>query len=133
MLPAPAKRRQGRVTSLRVTLTDGDRRILEAWQRSTTMPIGLANRGRIILLMAQGWPISRIARAIPMSRRFVYKWTARFLVHGIDGLHDLPRPGAGSHRTKGRRAPRRRSCRQTAGNLTLTLPGPRGQAEDRIR
>ena len=93
-------RRQGRVTSLRVTLTEGDRRTLESWQRSTTIKLGLANRARVILLLAQGWPISQIARMVPMSRRFVYKWTARYMVHGIGGLHDLPRPGAGSHRPK---------------------------------
>lgn len=100
MLPETPTRRQGRVTTLRVILTPQERRILEVWQRSTTIKLGLANRGRIILLMDAGWSISRIARAIPMSRRFVYKWVTRFLVHGIEGLHDLPRPGAGSPRTK---------------------------------
>ena len=100
MLPEPVKKTPGRITSLRVTLTPEDRRTLESWQRSTTISIGRANRGRILLLMADGWPISRIARTVPISRRFVYKWVARFLVLGLDGLADLPRPGAQGHRTK---------------------------------
>jgi hypothetical protein len=94
----PTSKPPGRVTSLRVTLTPEDRRTLEAWQRSTTISIGRANRGRMLLLLDQGWTISRIADAIPISRRFVYKWVARYLCYGLDGLSDLARPGAKGHR-----------------------------------
>ena len=89
---------KGRPTRLRVTLTPEDRRILTSWWRSTTIAWGLAQRARTILLMAEGRRIKEIAATVGTTRRFVYKWTARFLVQGVDGLWDLPRPGAGAHR-----------------------------------
>ena len=89
---------KGRPTSLRVTLTPEDRAVLESWQRSTTIAWGLAQRSRIILLMAEGRQISDIAATIGISRRQVYKWTARFLVHGIDGLRELPRGAAAARK-----------------------------------
>ena len=104
-MPEPPKKPRGRVTNLRVTLTEQDRRRLQSWQRSTTITWGLAQRARIILLMAQGCSISDIARRLPISRRFVYKWVARYLVHGVDGLRDLPRPGPKGHPRRGDEPP----------------------------
>ena len=40
---------RGRKTNLVVCLTPEQRDILESWQRSITIPAGLARRGRIIL------------------------------------------------------------------------------------
>ena len=91
---------KGQTTRLRVTLTPEDRRILTSWCRSTTIAWGLAQRARTILLMAEGRRIKEIAATVGTTRRFVYKWTARFLVQGVDGLWDLPRPGAGAHRAQ---------------------------------
>ena len=82
---------RGRPTSLRVELTPADRAVLEAWWRSTTIAWGLAQRARTILLVADGRRIMDIAATVGTTRRYVYKWTARFLVHGVDGLWDLPR------------------------------------------
>jgi hypothetical protein len=67
---------RGRTTSLTITLTDADRQTLLAWQRSTTIPAGRARRGRILLLMADGVPISHLADTAGISRRFVYKCQA---------------------------------------------------------
>jgi len=64
-----------------------------AWQRSTTIPAGRARRGRIILLVADGVPISHIADTVGISRRFVYKWAKRFLQYGVEGLADKPGRG----------------------------------------
>ena len=58
-------------------------------------PAGRARRGRIILLLADGVPISAIATTVGISRRFVYKWVQRFLEKGVEGLAD--KPGRGSH------------------------------------
>jgi transposase len=91
---------RGRKTSLRIRLTPHDRQTLLAWQRSTTITAGRARRGRIILLVAEGVPLSDVAAAVGISRRFVYKWVQRFLAQGPDGLVD--KRGRG-HR---RRAPR---------------------------
>ena len=77
---------RGRTTSLTICLTPAQRQTLLAWQRSTTISAGLARRGRIILLMADGVPITDIAATVGIRRRFVYKWVQRFLEKGIEGL-----------------------------------------------
>jgi transposase len=87
---------RGRTTSLTLRLTPTQRQTLQAWQRSTTISAGYARRGRIILLLADGVPISTIADTVGISRRFVYKWVQRFLEKGIEGLAD--KPGRGYHR-----------------------------------
>jgi hypothetical protein len=91
---------RGRRTSLTIRLTPAERQTLLAWQRSTTIPAGLARRSRILLLRADGVPISTIATTVGISRRFVYKWVQRFLQVGLVGLADQPgrgrRPGSPS-------------------------------------
>jgi biotin operon repressor len=79
---------RGRKTSLSIQLTPAEHQTLLAWQRSTTIAAGQARRGRIILLMADGVPISDIAATVGISRRFVYKWVQRFLEQGLEGLAD---------------------------------------------
>jgi transposase len=87
---------RGRTTSLTIRLTPAERRTLLAWQRATTISAGRARRGRIILLLADGVPITDIAATVGISRRFVYKWVQRFLDKGLEGLTD--KPGRGYHR-----------------------------------
>ena len=87
---------RGRKTSLAIHLTPAERRTLLAWQRATTIPAGLARRGQIILLLADGVPITAIAATVGISRRFIYKWARRFLEQGLAGLAD--KPGRGSRR-----------------------------------
>ena len=77
---------RGRKTSLSIQLTPAQRQRLLAWQRSTTIAAGHARRGRIILLVADGMPISHIAATVGISRRFVYKWVQRFLAQCVAGL-----------------------------------------------
>src|SRR5262244_2332500 len=84
---------RGRKTSLMIRLTPAERRTLLAWQRSTTIPGGLARRGRMLLLLADGGTITEVAARVGMSRRHVYKWIQRFLQ---DGLAD--KPGRGRRR-----------------------------------
>jgi transposase len=87
---------RGRKTSLTIRLTPAERQTLLAWQRATTIAAGRARRGRIILLVADGMPISDVAATVGISRRFVYKWVKRFLEQGLEGLTD--KPGRGSRR-----------------------------------
>jgi len=89
---------RGRKTSLTITLTPEERRTLRAWLRSTTIRSGLLRRARMILLLADGMPITDIAARIGTSRRFVYKWAWRFQEQRLEGLVDKPWRG-------GRRAP----------------------------
>ena len=84
---------RGRKTALTICLTAAARHTLMAWQRSTTIPAGRARRGRIILQLADGVPISHIATTVGISRRFVYKWVQRFMQDGIAGLADKPGRG----------------------------------------
>ena len=87
---------RGRRTSLTIRLTAQERRTLQAWQWSTTIPVGQARHGRIILLMADQVPISHIADMVGINRRFVYKWVQRFVTEGAAGLAD--KPGRGHRR-----------------------------------
>ena len=87
---------RGRKPSLTIALTPEERYTLLAWQRSTTIPAGRARRGRIILLLAEGTPISRIVDLVGLNRRFVYKWGKRFLHARVAGLTD--RQGRGIRR-----------------------------------
>jgi len=79
---------RGRKTSLTIRLTPAQRQTLLAWQRATTIPAGLARRGRMILLLADGMTITDIAATVGISRRFVYKWAQRFVEEGLEGLQD---------------------------------------------
>jgi biotin operon repressor len=88
---------RGRKTSLMIRLTPVERQTLLAWQRATTIAAGRARRGRIIVLVADGMPISDVAATVGISRRFVYKWVQRFQQQGVDGLTD--KLGRGSRRT----------------------------------
>jgi hypothetical protein len=82
---------RGRKTALTIPLTPEERRTLRAWQRSTTIRLGLLRRARMILLLAEGRSITAIAATFGISRRFVYKWAQRFLEEGVAGLVDRPR------------------------------------------
>ena len=88
---------RGRKTALTIRLTLAERYALLRWQRSPTLSAGLVRRGRIILLVSEGKPISEIAQTVGISRRFIYKWVQRFLADGLEGLVDKPgrggRPG----------------------------------------
>jgi hypothetical protein len=77
---------RGRKTSFIIRLTPAQRLTLLAWQRATDIPAGLARRGRIILLLADGVTITDIAATVGMSRQHIYKWVRRFVQHGVEGL-----------------------------------------------
>ena len=78
---------------LTITPTPAERRTLRAWQRATTLCAGLLRRARIIILVAEGRPVTAIAATVGISRRFVYKWVQRFLTQGVEGLADKPGRG----------------------------------------
>ena len=77
-------------TSLTIRLTSAQRQTLLAWQWSPTIPAGQARRGRMLLLLADGVPITHIAAVVGISRRYVYKWVQRFLEKGLEGLTSKP-------------------------------------------
>lgn len=82
---------RGRWTQVRVVLTDGERYEIERWQRLTSMDHGLVRRGRMLLLVAQGQRLTDVAETVGISRRYIYKWVARFQEQGLVGLQDRAR------------------------------------------
>src|SRR5262245_53501088 len=102
---------RGRKTALRIILTPAERRTLLAWQRATTISAGRARRGRMILLIADGVPITAIAATVGIRRRFVYKWAQRFLAQGVEGLADKP----GRGRVPRQAAPQEQHARSSTG------------------
>jgi putative transposase len=76
-----------------LVLSQAERDQLESYARSRSLPSGLANRVRIVLLAAEGVTNKDIAARLDLSLPTVGKWRKRFLEHGLPGLHDELRPG----------------------------------------
>ena len=84
---------RGRKTQLSISLKKEDRKILQSWQRSTTISAGLSKRAHIICALDSGLSITEVSQSVPISRRLVYKWINRFCTEGVAGLYDKPRSG----------------------------------------
>ena len=84
---------RGRKTSLRVVLTTLERAELEQRLRFMNTSLGLARRCRTILEVADGIPLSHVARLVGLTEKHVRKWVQRFLKERMKGLVD--RPGRG--------------------------------------
>jgi len=76
-----------------LVLTKQDREQLQGLASSRSLPAGLVNRARIILLSAGGKTNQHIARELGMANATVGKWRRRFVQLGVTGLHDELRPG----------------------------------------
>jgi hypothetical protein len=85
---------RGRKSSVHIVLSRTARDTLERWQRSTTMVAGLARRGSIILLLADGLSHSQVGQMVGVQRRIVRTWARRFLAQRLAGLADAPGRGA---------------------------------------
>jgi transposase len=76
-----------------VELPDSDRAELGRWLRAPSMPAGLAQRARIVLLAADGAGTNEIVTRTGMSKPTVIAWKKRYAAEGIGGLEDRPKPG----------------------------------------
>ena len=74
-------------------LRPGDRELLEAWTRSSSIRAGLAQRARIVLLAADGVSNTEIADRVGVSRPTVIGWRDRYASSGVRGLEDEQRSG----------------------------------------
>ena len=74
-------------------LRDGDRERLSGWLRASTVPAGLAQRARIVLLAADGVSHTEIAERVGVSRPTVIAWRGRYERSGLAGLDDAARSG----------------------------------------
>ena len=77
-----------------LTLTDEQRRTLNAWVRAPMTPQGIALRAKIVLLATDGAANNRIATELGTTRTTVILWRKRFLAGGVDALTDI-QPGRG--------------------------------------
>ena len=84
---------QGRKTAIRLEIHDDTCATLAGWLRRQKPPVGLANRARAMLLLADGHSFAATARQVEWRARHVRKWAVRFAAAGIEGLYDKPRPG----------------------------------------
>jgi transposase len=80
--------------AMKIELSGEQRRQLEAAARSRSLPLGVVERARIVLLAAQGLQNDPIARQLAMSRFKVSRWRERYARRGFPGIEkDAPRPG----------------------------------------
>jgi transposase len=69
------------------------RALLESGSRRHTTAQALAQRSRIVLLVADGLRPGEVAERLGVHRNTVAKWRRRFEAERLDGLVDEPRPG----------------------------------------
>jgi putative transposase len=84
--------RTGRPKS-ELKLSSQQREQLQVWVNSPSMPNGIVNRMRIVLLADKGHNNKQISGRLDLSQATVGKWRKRFLQQGVQGLHDELRPG----------------------------------------
>jgi len=77
-----------------LTMTDEQRRTIEAWHRASNTPQGIALRAKIVLLAADGAANNRIAMELGTTRTTVILWRRRFQEGGVDALTHI-KPGRG--------------------------------------
>src|SRR5919106_1360420 len=76
-----------------VRLGAGDRERLEAVIGSGNSPQKHVWRARIVLLSAAGFGTMAIQRQTGKGKPTIWRWQARFMVEGVDGLlHEATRP-----------------------------------------
>jgi len=61
-----------------ITVSEGQRRVLEALVRRSSAPQRLVRRAQIILMLAAGKTFNQVARALGVLRQAVYKWYNRW-------------------------------------------------------
>ncbi len=76
-----------------IELDTEERAALERVTRRTTEAAGLVRRARIVLLVADGIPLDRIARHLGVRPNVVRTWADRYRAGGLAALPDRPRPG----------------------------------------
>jgi transposase len=81
-----------------LTMTEEERRTIEAWLRAQKTPQRILLRSRICLLATEGISHSEIARRLDTSRPTVVLWTKRFREQGLSGLSEDAPHGLSSRR-----------------------------------
>ena len=71
-----------------IVLSEAEREQLESWSRRHTTAQALAQRSRIVLLVADGLRPGEVAERLGVHRNTVAKWSRRFEAERLDGLVD---------------------------------------------
>ncbi len=80
-----------------ISLTDEERVVLTKWSRGRSTLARLVQRGKIILLAADGMENQAIAVELGCTRHTIGRWRNRFAVDRLAGIEqDAPRPGRGA-------------------------------------
>ena len=84
-------------------VSDSDRKVLESWVRSTSVPAGLARRARIVLLASEGIGTNEIVDKVGSTRPTVIGWRNRYIDRGFGrlGRSAEERPGTGDRSDRG--------------------------------
>ena len=87
------KPRSGR-PPYQVTVTEDERKNLEALIRRSKAPQSHVTRAKIALMAADGSPTKEIVETLGVSTHMVCTWRRRFSLYGVSVLEDAPRSGA---------------------------------------
>ena len=68
-----------------IELSEAEREQLESWSRRWTTAHSLAQRSKIVLLVADGLRTGEIAERLDVHRNTVGKWRRRFEAERLDG------------------------------------------------
>ena len=116
-----------------LTLTPEEKRELERWGQSRTLPAGDVFRARLILALAAGQSYREIEKGLGTSAPTIARWRARFerdRLGGLEGLHKGSRPHVATATVQARVVRRVQqkpgdgsthwSCRKLASELGLS-------------
>jgi transposase len=76
-----------------IKLTEEEQETLNMWASAGKTEQRYAQRAKVVLYSAEGYPLSEVSRRSGLSRQNSTRWRMRFLEDRIDGLQDLPRKG----------------------------------------
>ena len=111
-------------TAVDVVLDEQERVALERIVNAQTSEQRMVVRARVVLRAAAGETNAEIAPAVGLSAHKTGQWRRRFAERGLEGLRDLPRPGA----------PPRYSHDERIGVFkTACSPAPEGETHWTVR
>ncbi len=90
--------------SIALTMSEDQRRTLEAWVRAGTSPRRVVWRAKVCLRAAEGISNSAIARELGTTRPTVICWRNRFEADGAPGLAEDAPHGASTRRLEAEKA-----------------------------
>lgn len=105
--------------AVEIKLTTGERKKLQSWVRSRTLPKRQAERAKIVLLAADGRSNGDIAEELGVKPHTVGRWRARFAEDRLKGIEkDLPRGGRPREREPIETEIIRKTTQETPANAT---------------